>query len=85
MPAMRRQDVYIMIVMFVLIDFGLAMIFFVIMESRNISRENQTYLHANSCVVSVSPTRRTPEYVKACYDQAEAHTGLEVTRYGDSK
>lgn len=35
------------------------------------------------CIFSVSPTRRTPEYVKSCYDRVEAMFKVKVTRYGD--
>lgn len=37
------------------------------------------------CIFSVSPTVRTPAYVKGCYDEVEARLKVKVTRYGDGK
>lgn len=46
---------------------------------------NQTYLRSIDCKSSVSPTQRTPEYVKECYNQAEKATSVTVERYGHGK
>ncbi len=35
------------------------------------------------CIFSVSPTRRTPAYVKSCYDSVEKQSGIKVDRFGD--
>lgn len=82
---MKRSDLILMIFMFALLDFGMAIIFNTQIGNRKIGQENRTYLHANACVISVSPTTRTPQYVKACYDQAEKETGVSVERYGNAK
>lgn len=47
--------------------------------------ENNTYLRVMTCIASVNPTKRTPDYVKLCYAEAEKHNGIEVTRFGDGK
>lgn len=46
---------------------------------------NQYYNRATNCFAATSPTKRTPEYVKECYDQAEKATGVKAERYGDAK
>lgn len=35
------------------------------------------------CIISVSPTRRTQEHVKSCYDQVDQALGIKVQRFGD--
>lgn len=47
-----------------------------------IGLENQAYNHTMVCIASVSPTQRTPDYVKSCYEKAEKHTGHKMVRYG---
>ncbi len=49
----------------------------------NNSKTNRAKLDVGLCIFSVSPTRRTPEYVKSCYDQIEKETGIKVQRFGD--
>lgn len=44
---------------------------------------NQTYVRATNCFASTTPTKRTPNHVKDCYDKAEQATGQKVDRYGD--
>jgi len=45
---------------------------------------NQTYNRATNCFAATTPTQRTAEYVKHCYDSAEAATGKQIDRYGDA-
>lgn len=47
------------------------------------SKANRARLDVGLCIFSVSPTRRTPEYVKSCYDQIEKEQGIKVERFGD--
>jgi hypothetical protein len=47
-----------------------------------VGRENQTRLNVDLCIVSVPPQTRTPEYVHACYDDAEKLSGVKIKRYG---
>ena len=35
------------------------------------------------CIISVSPTERTPVYVKSCYDRVEKAHQIKVERFGD--
>lgn len=49
----------------------------------NNSVANRARLDVINCIISVSPTTRTPEYVKGCYDQVEETHDIEVQRYGD--
>lgn len=43
---------------------------------------NRTRLDVDLCIVSVPPQTRTPEYVKACYDDAEKDSGVKIRRFG---
>lgn len=61
-------------------------------ETNNQNSKDQLTLAANTnkaradiglCIFSVSPTRRTPEYVKSCYDLIEKQSGIKVQRFGD--
>lgn len=45
---------------------------------------NQAYNRATNCFAATSPTKRTPEYVKDCYNKAEAAAGVTIERYGDA-
>lgn len=44
---------------------------------------NQAKLDTILCIISVSPTVRTSEYVKSCYDRIEKSSGLKLERFGD--
>lgn len=45
---------------------------------------NRAKLDTGLCIFSVSPTKRTPEYVKSCYDLIEKQTGIkDLQRFGD--
>lgn len=46
---------------------------------------NQAYARATNCFAATTPTKRTPEYVKECYDKAEAAAGVKIDRYGDAQ
>lgn len=39
----------------------------------------------NLCIISVSPTVRTPDYVKSCYDLVEKKHDIKVERFGDGQ
>jgi hypothetical protein len=54
-------------------------------QNAKVSKDNNTYLRLNACIVSVPPQRRTPEYVKSCYVSADQSNGTSVQRYGDGK
>lgn len=64
---------------------GLAVIFWTQMGNRQIGYQNQAYQRINSCIISVNPVLRTPEYVKSCYDRVEGELSLTVERYGDAE
>lgn len=55
------------------------------LTNREVGKVNQTYNRVVACLASVSPTRRTPEYTKQCYDLAEKASGVRVERYGDGR
>lgn len=44
---------------------------------------NRAKLDIGLCIISVSPTLRTPEYVKGCYDKIEKSSELKIDRFGD--
>lgn len=48
-------------------------------------RSNNTYLRTMVCISSVSPTKRTPDYVKSCYNSAEQSNHVLIEHYGDGK
>lgn len=50
-----------------------------------LGKANNTYLRTVACISSVSPTKRTPDYVKFCYASAEEYTGVTVDHFGDGK
>lgn len=54
-------------------------------KNRGVGLSNNTYLRIMTCIASVSPTKRTPEYTKSCYETAEGQTGVHVTRFGDGR
>ena len=66
----------------------LAVFFFLlystVIEAKRFSTENNTYLHTIACISSVSPTERTPQYVRSCYDMAEKGSG-KIKRFGDAQ
>ena len=64
---------------------AIASLFYVQFMNHKTGVSNNTYLRLNACIVSVPPQRRTPEYVKSCYDIAEKDTGATIDRYGDGK
>lgn len=37
----------------------------------------------NLCINSVSESKRTPAYIKECYDRVEKSSGVKLERYGD--
>lgn len=45
--------------------------------------ESQARQEIGLCIFSVSPIRRTPEYVKSCYDQIEEKYHVKIQRFGD--
>lgn len=49
----------------------------------DVASANRVRLDVGLCIFSVSPTRRTPEYVKSCYDFIEKQSGIKVQRFGD--
>lgn len=68
-------------------------LFFIVIQGNNnqdrtdrnftLGKENNTYLRTMVCIASVSPTKRTPDYVKLCYLEAEKHNDTQVERFGD--
>lgn len=44
---------------------------------------SQTYTRATNCFVAVPAAKRTAEYIKSCYEQAEKATGKVIDHYGD--
>lgn len=74
----------------ILLCFSLTMaaisaLFYVQYTNHKTGMQNNTYLRLNACIVSVPPQRRTPAYVKSCYDTATKDTGVHIDRYGDGK
>lgn len=47
--------------------------------------KNRARLDVGLCIISVSPTVRTPAYVKSCYDEVEKQYGIKVQRFGDGE
>lgn len=50
-------------------------------RNNNTGLTNQFYTRATNCFAAVTPTQRTPEHVKWCYDEAERATGVKGERY----
>lgn len=55
------------------------------LTNRQVGLTNQTYSRIVACLASQSPTKRTPEYTKSCYEAAIKKTGIDVDRFGDGK
>lgn len=55
------------------------------LANREIGKTNQYYTRVVACLASVNPTKRTPEYVKFCYGEAERATGISAEKYGDAE
>lgn len=55
------------------------------LKNRQVGKTNQAYSRTIVCISSSSPDRRTPQYVKSCYDEAERSTRVKIERYGDGK
>ena len=51
--------------------------------NREVGKTNQYYGRLVACLASESPTKRTPEYTKYCYDLVGKQTGISPDRYGD--
>lgn len=64
---------------------GLGIIFWTQMGNRQIGYQNQAYQRINSCIISVNPVVRTPEYVKSCYERVQGELNLTVKHYGDAE
>lgn len=56
-------------------------------QVENKANINKAKLDTQLCIISVSPTVRTPEYVKGCYDKVEASAEVEekLERFGDGQ
>lgn len=54
-------------------------------QVENKANINKAKLDVGLCIISVSPTVRTPEYVKSCYDKIENSAELDekLDRFGD--
>jgi uncharacterized membrane protein YwzB len=65
--------------------FFLAIIFWTQHRNQETNLINQVYQRAELCIISVSPTVRTPEYVKSCYLLAEKQVGKTIDHYGDGR
>lgn len=55
------------------------------MQLKEAAGKNRARADVGLCIFSVSPTIRTPDYVKSCYDQIEKESGIKVQRFGDGK
>lgn len=64
------------------IAFGVSVVS-LLMTLQNLGKQNNTYLRAMACFVSVPASERTPEYIKYCYEKAENTTGAKIDRYGN--
>jgi hypothetical protein len=55
----------------------------ILLQERNYAtgRNNNTYLQTITCVISTTPTQRTNEYVKACYDKAEHENNVQIKHF----
>lgn len=54
-------------------------------KNREVGKVNQYYNRVVACLASETPIKRTAEYVKYCYAQAEKATGITGERYGDGR
>lgn len=54
-------------------------------QIRQVALTNRARLDVIDCIISVSPTVRTPEYVKSCYDLVEKNLGVKIERFGDGR
>lgn len=89
---LRRLFPISIILAFLIIGAGVLSIIFLNLRTSNktdrnasIGAQNNTYVRVIACVSSVSPSRRTPEYVQSCYNQAETTNHTRITRYGDGQ
>lgn len=92
MPGIvRRMDIITASVVIILLVFLLGVwmtargLHLATERNHKLSIENNTYLRVMNCVTSVSPTRRTPDYVKLCYSEAERHNQVKVDKFGDGR
>lgn len=86
---MDLKKLWIKILPYLLVGIGFCLFFTMmnqheedIHDTRAVSIENNTYHRIVACLLSVQPDERTPEHVKHCYDQAEAHNNVKVMRFG---
>lgn len=82
---LQRHNLLMNLIPFVFVGVGILFIVLGQVNQKERSSYGQTYVRALACMASVSPTRRTPDYVKDCYDKAEAATGQKVERFGDGQ
>lgn len=64
---------------------GFSLLIMFIFGNRDQTRVNQYYVIASNCFVAITPERRTPEYMRGCYDKAQRITGIKAERFGDGK
>lgn len=88
MPNRRYEDFSLSVTIifgFTLMALGLMIIFLTQLSNREIGKSNNTYLQTVVCISSETPIKRTPEYVKSCYDKAENSNSITINRFGGGK
>ncbi len=82
---MNNKLRFALITKLIILMFMTAFIVFELTMIRSIGKSNNSYLRTMVCIASETPTQRTPEYVKSCYDMAEKANNNHIERYGSGK
>ena len=81
----NNQTLVLILICFSVLALGLSVIFNIQVINRRIGETNQAYNQVEPCIVSVSPTVRTSEYVRDCYTNVEKQFNQNLNHYGNDK
>lgn len=61
---------------------GFVLLSWFLFNLQQLGQENNSYLRTINCLQSVPVTERDAQYIKSCYDKADAKNGTKVDRFG---
>lgn len=61
---------------------GFILLSFFLYNLQQLGQENNAYLRTINCLQSVPVADRDANYIKSCYDKADAHNGTHIERFG---